>query len=90
MLATLGITLDDTLNRLNAVKQLLSLVINLAAALYFTFAAPVLWPVAAVMAVGALAGGALGGRLASRVKPSTLRYSVVAIGIAVGIFYLVR
>lgn len=90
MLATLGITLDDTLNRLNAVKQLLSLVINLAAAVYFAFAAPVLWPVAAVMAVGALAGGALGGRLASRVKPATLRYSVVAIGIAVGIYYLVK
>lgn len=90
MLATLGITLDDTLNRLNATKQLLSLVINFAAALYFAFAAPVWWPVAGVMAIGALAGGALGGRLASRVKPTTLRYTVVAIGFCVGFYYLLR
>jgi uncharacterized membrane protein YfcA len=42
------------------------------------------------MAVGALAGGALGGRLASRIKPTTLRWVVVTIGIVVAILYLVR
>ena len=90
MLATLGITLDDTLVRLNAVKQLLSLAINLAAALYFAWAAPVLWPVAGVMAIGALLGGALGGRLAGRLKPATLRYAVVTIGFGVAFYYLTR
>ena len=90
MLATLGITIDDTLTRLNALKQLLSLAINLAAACYFAVAGPVLWPVAAVMAVGALLGGALGGRLASRIKPTSLRYCVVAIGFCVAGFYLLK
>ncbi len=42
------------------------------------------------MAVGALIGGALGGRLAGRVKPSTLRWIVVTIGVMVSIVYLLR
>jgi len=46
--------------------------------------------VALVMAVGALIGGALGGRLASRIKPAMLRWIVVTIGLIVAIIYLVR
>jgi len=40
--------------------------------------------------VGALLGGVIGGRLASRIKPETLRRVVVTIGVAVSIIYLVR
>jgi len=90
MLATLGITLDDTLTRLNALKQALSFVINVAAALFFMFSDHVAWPVAGVMAVAALAGGAAGGKLAGRLDPALLRKLVVAIGLAVGVFYLTR
>ncbi len=90
LLATLGITLDDTLTRLNAVKQFLSLVINVAAAAYFALAAPVLWSAVMVMAAGALIGGALGGRLAGRIKASHLRAVVVGIGYVVGLYYLIR
>ena len=39
---------------------------------------------------GALIGGVLGGRLAGRVKPSTLRWTVVAIGVLIAIIYFVR
>jgi uncharacterized membrane protein YfcA len=46
--------------------------------------------VAAVMAVGALAGGALGGKLAGKIKPTTLRWIVVSIGVVVAVIYLVR
>ncbi|MBI2802843.1 MAG: sulfite exporter TauE/SafE family protein [Gammaproteobacteria bacterium] len=90
MLATLGITQDDTLTRLNALKQLLSLAINLAAAIYFAVAGPVLWPVAGIMAIGALLGGVLGGHLASRINPTTLRYCVVVVGVIVAGYYLLR
>jgi uncharacterized membrane protein YfcA len=38
----------------------------------------------------ALAGGALGGRLAGRIKPIVLRWLVVSIGVAVAILYFVR
>ena len=90
MLATLGVTLEDTLNRLNAVKQVLSCVINLSAALFFLNSTQIHWPGAAVMAVGALVGGSLGGRWARVIAPTRLRYLVVIIGVGVGTFYLLK
>ncbi len=90
VLAVLGLTLDDSLTRLNALKQSISLSVNVAAALLFLFSGQVVWPAAAVMAAGALAGGAMGGRLAGRVRPSTLRWIVVATGVTVAVVYLAR
>lgn len=90
VLAVLGLAVEDSLTRLNALKQVISFATNVAAAVYFVFSGQVVWPVAAVMAVGALLGGALGGRLAGRVKQATLRWMVVTIGVVVAIFYLVR
>ncbi len=90
MLAVLGLSLDDSLTRLNALKQSLSFVINTAAALFFLFSGKVVWTAAAVMAVGALAGGVLGGRVASRLKPSVLRWAVVAIGLVVAGIYFTK
>jgi len=40
--------------------------------------------------VGALIGGTLGGKLAGRIKPSTLRWTVVGIGVLISIIYFVR
>jgi hypothetical protein len=44
----------------------------------------------AVMAVGALAGGALGGRLAGRIRPEMLRRIVVTAGLVIALIYLVH
>jgi uncharacterized membrane protein YfcA len=90
VLAVLGLLMDDTLTRLNALKQAIALATNVAAAVFFVFSGRVNWPVAAVMAVGALVGGVAGGRLAGRVRPATLRFVVVTIGIAAGVTYLLR
>ena len=90
VLAVLGLTLDDSLTRLNALKQAISFSVNITAAIFFVFSGKVVWSAALVMAVGALVGGALGGRLAGRIKPATLRWVVVVIGFAVAIIYLLR
>ncbi len=90
VLAVLGLTLEDTLTRLNGLKQAIALSVNVTAAVFFVLSGQVVWSVALVMALGALAGGALGGRLAGRVHPSTLRWTVVAIGVVVSIVYLIR
>ncbi|GAB1470346.1 sulfite exporter TauE/SafE family protein [Chloroflexota bacterium] len=90
VLAALGLTLEDSLTRLNALKQAVGFAVNVAAAIFFLFSGQVLWSVALVMAVGALIGGALGGRLAGKIKPSTLRWTVVTIGVVVAIIYLVK
>lgn len=90
VMSVLGVVFDETFNRLNAVKAVIALVTNFSATVFFLFSSEVLWLTVLVMAAAALVGGALGGRLASRVKPSTLRWCVVAIGTAIGIVYLVR
>jgi uncharacterized membrane protein YfcA len=90
VLAVLGLLLDDSLTRLNALKQGIAFSANIAAATLFVFSGRVVWPAAAVMAAGALAGGALGGRLAGRVRPGVLRWIVVVIGVAVAGIYLLR
>jgi uncharacterized membrane protein YfcA len=90
ILAVLAIVLDDNLTRLNALKQFVAFATNTAAAVFFLFSGQVVWSAAAVMAVGALVGGVLGGKLAGRIKPSTLRYVVVTIGVIVSIIYFVR
>ena len=90
VLSALGLTLEDTLTRLNALKQAVAFSVNLAAAIFFLFSGQVLWSAAVVMAVGALIGGMLGGKLAGKIKPSTLRWTVVTIGVTVAVIYLVR
>jgi uncharacterized protein len=90
ILAVLGLFIDDNLTRLNALKQCISLAVNVAAAVFFLFTGLVIWPVALVMAAGALIGGAAGGTIAGRIDPARLRWAIVAIGIAVGIVFLVR
>jgi len=90
VLAVLGLVLNDSLTRLNALKQGIAFATNVAAALFFVFSGKVVWIVALVMMVGALLGGVLGGKLASKIKPAALRWVVVMIGFVVGIIYLVR
>jgi len=89
VLAVLGLLLEDSLTRLNALKQAIAFSVNIAAAIFFVFSGPVEWPAVLVMAVGALLGGVLGGRLASRIKAATLRWIVVIIGIVVALIYLI-
>jgi uncharacterized protein len=90
VLSALGLTIEDTLTRLNALKQAVAFTVNIAAAIFFLFSGHVIWSAALVMAIGALIGGILGGRLAGRIKPSTLRWTVVTIGVIIAIIYFVR
>jgi uncharacterized protein len=90
VLAVLGLVLEDSLTRLNGLKQAVAFSVNIAAAIFFLFSNQVVWLAAVTMAVGALIGGSLGGRLAGRVKPASLRRMVVVIGLIVGVLYLLR
>jgi len=90
VLAALGLSARESLTRLNAAKQAIALVVNLAAAAFFLFSGQVAWTFAAVMAVGALGGGALGGRLAGRLPPTALRRTVVGLGLIVAAVYFAR
>jgi uncharacterized membrane protein YfcA len=89
-LAILGLFLKDNLTRLNALKQLLSLVVNVAASCFFFFSNQVYWSAAIVVAIGSLIGGLLGGKLARIISPSYLRQTVVILSIIIAIVYWLR
>jgi hypothetical protein len=89
LLAVLGLFLTDSLQRLNALKGVISMVVNGVAAVCFAIAAPVAWPVVAAMAPAAFVGGFAGAWLARRVPPTPLRILVVLLGVAVAVRLLV-
>lgn len=88
VIAVLALTVDENMGRLNALKQVISLAANLAAAVWFAVASPVDWPLAGVMALGAVGGGLLGGSLARRVKPGLLKAIVLAAGLVSATWFL--
>lgn len=90
MLAVMGLVLDDTLTRLNALKIVMALVINVAAAIFFVFSGQVIWTAAGVMAIGAILGGGIGGQLASRIAPRALRNVVITLAVIAAVMYLVK
>ncbi|TAJ20163.1 MAG: sulfite exporter TauE/SafE family protein [Dehalococcoidia bacterium] len=89
-LAVLGILLPDDLHRSNALKGLLSAIINAAAVVYFAIWGPVEWLPAAVMAVAALAGGYLGVGVARKISAPRLRMAVIAYAIVVAVVLFLR
>ncbi len=89
LLAVLGILVADELQRLNALKGLLSLLINIVGVVVFVLATDVAWAFVAVLAVSAYLGGTAGVSVARRLPASVLRASVVALGTVVGIVLLV-
>ena len=89
-LAFLGIFLPDDLQHSNALKGLLSALINLVAVVYFVALGPVRWGPAAAMAVGALFGGYLGVGVARRLGRERSRRAVIAYAVVVATVMLVQ
>lgn len=90
ILAVLGVVIDDTLTRMNAVKQLLTLIINVIAAGIFLTVGTVAWDAALVVAIGALIGGYIGGTIASRVPEAVLRWIVIGVALTASAIYFAR
>jgi uncharacterized protein len=90
VLALLGVFFDDTLQRLNALKALLQLVIGAVAALGFALLTPVAWDAAAVVGSASLVGGLVGARLAKLVSDRVLRVGIVTYGVVAAVWLLLR
>jgi uncharacterized membrane protein YfcA len=89
LMAVLGLVTDDSLNRLNFLKQAVGFAVNLSAAIYFAFSGKVDWMIAFIMIFGSLTGGLIGGKVVGRMKPEILRWIVVTAGlIAATAFFL--
>jgi uncharacterized membrane protein YfcA len=82
LLAILGLGLPESLQRVNAVKNVLAGLVNLVAAVLFIFIAHIAWDAAALIALGAACGGVLGARVGRRLPPAMLRAVIVVVGIS--------
>ena len=66
MLAALGLIGLTDLHQMNGLKNLLAICINGVAAMWFAFSGAVIWNDVLIMAVGSIAGGYIGARIARR------------------------
>ncbi|MEZ5356509.1 MAG: sulfite exporter TauE/SafE family protein [Bryobacteraceae bacterium] len=90
MLSSLAFMGLRNLHEMNALKTLLAVGINGAAAVLFVLEKKVQWGYAAPMAVAAIAGGYLGARFSLRFPPAAVRKVVLAIGFVLSGYYLYR
>ncbi len=90
LLGALGALVRDSLQRLNGLKALLSLVINTIAAIAFIFYGPIDWAAVAVIAPASLLGGYLGASIMRRLPAWMLRAVVCTLGTVVAIILIVK
>ena len=85
LLAMLGIAWSADLHRANGAKVVLAGVANLVAGAIFVASGEVDWLVAAIIAVGAAAGGVLGARVGRRIPAPALRVAIVVVGLVAAV-----
>jgi hypothetical protein len=90
MLATLALMGMDHIHEMNAVKTLLTMLINGVAVVAFVIAGVVAWLPALLMAIGAIAGGYGGAALARRIQPRVVRAFVIIVGFSLSAYLFVR
>jgi uncharacterized membrane protein YfcA len=90
MLASLGITEGQDFHRINALKHILSTVIQTASILIFIAGGVISWPEALVLIVAVVAGGWLGVGLARRVPVPAVRAFVIATGAALTVYFFLN
>jgi uncharacterized membrane protein YfcA len=71
------------IHKMNAIKTPLAAIINLTAFFFFALKGLVVWPLAILMAGGAIMGGYGGARTAKHVNPRLVHYCVVIVGLVV-------
>jgi uncharacterized membrane protein YfcA len=88
--AALALILDESLNRINALKNVLSAAVGLVTVVVFTIFAPVHWGAVLVLATATIAGGYAGARLARKLPSRVLRTVIVTFGTVIGLVLLYR
>jgi uncharacterized protein len=88
--AALALVLDETLNRLNALKNVLSTTVGAVTVLTFALFGPVSWPAVLILAPSTVVGGYAGALLARRLSTRVLKALIVTFGSTIGLVLLVR
>ena len=90
MLATLGLTQAGDYHRLNALKNMLAVVIAAIAIIVFVSGGVIAWPQAIVMIPGGALGGYAGVWIAKRVPQNAVRGFVIAVGLFLAFYYFAK
>ena len=91
LMGVMGALLPEDMQRMNAAKNLLALVVNVVAAVAYTLVAfdRISWLAAGLIAVGSLIGGFLGAHYGRRLPPNALRAGIVVVGL-IGLYRLLN
>ena len=82
LMAVLGTGIDESLQRLNAVKNILAAVVNAVAGLLFVVVADVDWLIVLLIGIGSVIGGQVGATGGRRLPATALRIVIVCVGVA--------
>lgn len=83
LIGLLGLGLSEPLQRVNALKNGITVCVNGVAAVLFALVAPVAWPAAAILALSSTAGGQLGAAVGRRLPEQALRVAIAVVGLTV-------
>jgi uncharacterized membrane protein YfcA len=87
LMGVLGGGTHDSLHRNNALKNVLSGLVNAVAAVIFIAVADVDWVIAGLIAAGSIVGAQLGARIGRRLPAAALRSAIIVVGLtALGVF----
>ncbi len=83
LIGMMGVLLPESMQRMNAAKNLLTLVVNAVAATAYAVVGfdRIAWGAAALIAVGSLIGGFVGAHYGRRLSPVALRACIVVFGL---------
>jgi uncharacterized membrane protein YfcA len=81
LLGILGVGLSETMQRINATKNVLALLVNAVAAVVFIAASDVAWTAVALIAGGSIVGGQVGATVGRRLPPPLFRVISAAVGV---------
>lgn len=87
-MAIMGIGIDETLQRLNGVKNILAAIVNGVAGIVFAIVADVDWLVVLLIGIGSIIGGQIGASYGRRLPPTGLRAFIVVVGVAALVSFL--
>jgi uncharacterized membrane protein YfcA len=90
LMGLFGTFVRDTMQRLNAMKNVLASIVNGVAAIIFIAVTDVDWAVAGLIAAGSTVGGLLGSKVGRRLPPAVLRWVIVVVGTTASVIMIVR
>lgn len=89
LITLLAIVLGETMQRANAMKNLLALSINTIASAYFMIFTNISWSIVLLVSLGTLGGSQIGARYGRRLPDTTLRRCIVVVGLTIALYLAV-